>query len=276
MKISIIIPAYNVEDHLQKAVDSIFVTGYPDIEIIIVDDNSTDNTHDIARKIEHNHNDIVKVLKIPGSMNQGASAARNKGIECATGELVSFLDADDWYLENRFSTCVDILKNNPDVDGVYEKTLCIYKDKVESIKMLNKKELFLDGTHLESVTNRLLKSSWTTNAITLKRSILKKSGLFNETLLLGQDIELWLRLSCIAKLVEGNSAAPVAVYNRHGSNRYNPLIMGSHLIIAYRSFLDWLDSQTQCNKDRKDIEAHLEFLSGPSKKIKLPGCQENL
>lgn len=97
--ISIIIPAYNAEKYIERSVNSCLKQDYLDIEIIIVDDGSTDKTLNISRKLQKNINKI-NVLK---QQNSGVSAARNLGIASAKGEYIIFLDADD-YLESDFCT----------------------------------------------------------------------------------------------------------------------------------------------------------------------------
>lgn len=91
-KISIIIPAYNAELYLNECIMSVCKQSYNNLEIIIVDDGSTDNTLDIIEKIKKKDSRIIVVQK----KNGGVSSARNEGMKKATGDYVLFLDADDW------------------------------------------------------------------------------------------------------------------------------------------------------------------------------------
>lgn len=90
-RISIIIPAYNVEEYLARCLDSIVAIGCDDLEIIIVNDGSKDSTEDIALNYSQQH-PFIKVISQP---NAGVSGARNRGISEATGTWIGFLDADD-------------------------------------------------------------------------------------------------------------------------------------------------------------------------------------
>lgn len=91
-KISIIIPCYNVAEYLPQCLDSIFNQTYKNIEIICVNDGSTDNTLDILNKYKLNDNRVVVV----DQENSGASAARNHGLNYVTGDYIMFVDSDDW------------------------------------------------------------------------------------------------------------------------------------------------------------------------------------
>ena len=98
-KISVIVPAYNVEDYLENCLESISNQTHSNIEIIVVDDGSPDRSGEIAE--EYKKKDTR--LKVIHQMNGGLSAARNTGLESATGDFVCFIDSDDWiepdYLE---------------------------------------------------------------------------------------------------------------------------------------------------------------------------------
>jgi glycosyltransferase involved in cell wall biosynthesis/serine acetyltransferase/ubiquinone/menaquinone biosynthesis C-methylase UbiE len=112
MKISFIIPAYNVENYISKCLDSILRQSISDIEIIVVDDGSVDSTNAILRSYEKNDSRI-KVYK---QKNAGQGAARTFGLKKAKGDYVWFVDADDWLVDFSLLRIVNILsKNKPDV-----------------------------------------------------------------------------------------------------------------------------------------------------------------
>lgn len=91
--ISIIVPAYNAERTVEKAVKSAINQTYKDLEIIIIDDGSKDNTREILEQMASGDSRIKLIKK---NQNEGLSAARNSGMSCASGEYLTFLDADDW------------------------------------------------------------------------------------------------------------------------------------------------------------------------------------
>lgn len=105
-KISIIIPVYNSEKYLEQCIKSVLVQTYDNWEVIIIDDGSKDNTAQIYNKFAKENNKI----KIIYQKNQGVSAARNKGLEMANGEYITFLDADDWYEKDYLEKMINIIK----------------------------------------------------------------------------------------------------------------------------------------------------------------------
>ena len=100
MTITAIIPIYNATAFIEKAVDS--VRQFPEVkEILLIDDGSKDGSLKICRNLEH-HFPEVKVLTHPHNENRGVSATRNMGMDYATQDFIAFLDADDYWLPNRF------------------------------------------------------------------------------------------------------------------------------------------------------------------------------
>ncbi len=111
-KVSVIIPTYNYAAYIGKAVDSVLAQTYPDIEIIVVDDGSTDNTKDVLQKYED------KLVYIQQN-NQGAAAARNRGLKEANGNYICFLDADDTYYSDNIAEKVRFLAADESLDWCY-------------------------------------------------------------------------------------------------------------------------------------------------------------
>ena len=95
-KVSVIIPVYNVEEYLSECIDSVVKQTLQDIEIILIDDGSTDGSGEICDKYAEKNNNILVVHQ----ENRGLSCVRNRGIEIASGEYVQFLDSDDYITEN--------------------------------------------------------------------------------------------------------------------------------------------------------------------------------
>ena len=105
--ISIIIPVYNVEKHLKKCVDSVLVQSYNNIEVILIDDGSTDKSGNICDKLALSDSRIV----VKHKKNGGLSSARNMGIDEAKGEYITFIDSDDVisedYIEYLYKNLID-------------------------------------------------------------------------------------------------------------------------------------------------------------------------
>ncbi|HFN2434299.1 TPA: glycosyltransferase family 2 protein, partial [Enterococcus faecium] len=111
-KLSIIIPFYNAKNTLKRAVDSVLTQGYPNIEILLIDDGSTDGSSDIGDEIAN----LESKVACYHLENAGPSVARNCGIKEATGNLVGFLDSDDYFLPDCFNNVLkDYHRNYPDI-----------------------------------------------------------------------------------------------------------------------------------------------------------------
>jgi len=222
-KVSVIIPVYNTEKYIIEAIQS--VASLEDVgEILVVDDGSTDNSLSICKDLATNI-PLLRILQHKDSKNHGRSASRNLGIKSAKYPYVSFLDADDIYLSNRFEIDKSIFEKNQDIDGVYGALKAFFE--TNSAKSLFFEHYSSDLTTIkttvspENLLEILLFGSlghFQTNTITLKKSIFKKIGLFRENLFLGEDTHLWLRAACLGKLVPGSIIDPIALRRVHDSN----------------------------------------------------------
>lgn len=111
-KVSVIVPVYNVKDYLERCVVSICTQIYKNIEIILIDDGSTDKSSVICDELAKSDNRIQVVHK----KNGGLSDARNTGIQIATGDLITFIDSDDWVTQNYISNLVKCMdQTNSDI-----------------------------------------------------------------------------------------------------------------------------------------------------------------
>lgn len=106
-KVSIIIPIYNAEKNLEKTLASIFAQTYKNIEVVLIDDCSTDNSAKIIIEYKKKHSEIKYYCQ---PENLGAGAARNKGLELATGQYVAFLDSDDIWMSEKLERQLSLMK----------------------------------------------------------------------------------------------------------------------------------------------------------------------
>lgn len=113
-RISLIIPVYNVENYLEKCLDSVVFQTIPFYEVILIDDGSTDRSADVCRKYISQYSNLALIAQ----ENKGQSAARNVGIEHASGEYLMFLDSDDWLRRDCVQILSEILEKE-NVDAIY-------------------------------------------------------------------------------------------------------------------------------------------------------------
>ena len=145
LNLSIIIPVYNVEAYIEECLASVVAQSdaKANIECIIVDDCSPDGSMDIVRRFVDNYQGAVLFRTLRHEVNRGISAARNTGVEAATGDYVFFIDSDDYLMEHGLKTLVDGLLANPDADVVQGNSLFLdkkaYSKRQEPIVLLSKK-----------------------------------------------------------------------------------------------------------------------------------------
>lgn len=114
--ISVIIPVYNVAPYLRRCVDSLLAQTYPNYELILVDDGSTDDSPAICDVYKERYGRV----RVMHQSNQGVSTARNHGIEAARGEYISFVDADDWVEPGFLQAFAEEVERHPEVDCVIQ------------------------------------------------------------------------------------------------------------------------------------------------------------
>jgi glycosyltransferase involved in cell wall biosynthesis len=181
--ISIIIPSYNRENLLLKAIDSLVVQTYRHFEIIIVDDGSTDNT---CTAIQKYHDDRIRYVY---QENRGPAAARNRGIKEARYSHIAFLDSDDWFVPEKLETQLVRMKEEPHY-------LISHTDEIwyRRGKLLNqKKRHHKPGGYIFARCLELCTVSMST--VMVRRELFDTIGLFDESLPCCEDYDFWLRAS---------------------------------------------------------------------------------
>lgn len=192
-KISVIIPAYNAEEFIEVAIHSILNQSYKNIELLIVNDGSTDETLSVIRKYEYDRR-----VSIIDQNNSGVSEARNKALDVATGAYCMFLDSDDWIgtdvVEHMVRAICDLSRKNPGKELLLAQN-CTFIDEDKNKKEnriskinrgLNQRVLSSESALLEVGTSKyILQSVW---AKMFSLSVIKKHNLrFNIELSNGED-----------------------------------------------------------------------------------------
>ena len=212
MKISIVIPLYNKERSIKRAIKSVLNQTYRDIELIIVDDGSTDNSLLKAKEIE---DDRIFIYR---QENQGVSAARNKGIELSRSCYICLLDADDEWLPNHLENIVKLIKKEPNA-GLYLSRFAEYDAKGEYfLGNISLPENYIgevyDFFRTFANSRSLVCSS---NSCINKEYFEQIEGGFPIGRKVGEDIYVWLRLALISKVLF--SSEVTSLIHRDAENR---------------------------------------------------------
>ena len=189
MKVSVIIAAYNIEKYIQRCIESVVNQSEREIEIIIVNDGSTDNTLNIINKVNELDDRIIVINK----KNQGLIEARKTGLKYANGEFILFLDGDDW-LENN---CIEELyktANDKKADVVLYNAYMVYDDRKEIFDTFIEK--FIDDIKKNPVKNLLLLNiSPTIWSKFIKKSFLEENNIeFPQNISYAEDLAAVLNI----------------------------------------------------------------------------------
>ncbi|MGE5308822.1 MAG: glycosyltransferase family 2 protein [Deltaproteobacteria bacterium] len=180
--VSVIIPAYNAGRWLSSAIDSVLRQTYDEIEIIVVDDGSTDATAESLSPY------FLKITYVR-QKNSGPAAARNRGISLARGRFIAFLDADDLWLPDKLERQVDALDRDPAAGACH--TNVDFMDERGNVVDHPDEGLEQSGMILERLL--LWKSRVLLSSLLLRRECLESTGGFDETLLTGEDWHFIMR-----------------------------------------------------------------------------------
>ena len=149
--ISIIIPVYNVEKYLTQCLDSVINQTYRNIEIICINNGSTDGSETILKEFQKND----KRIKVINTVNEGVSIARNKGLEIITGDYTMFVDSDDWI---DLETCEEVMKvvAKNEADVVMWSYIREFENKSLPKKIFNENEIVFKGNKVRNLHRRFV------------------------------------------------------------------------------------------------------------------------
>lgn len=186
--VSVIIPVYNTEKYLVEALNSVLSQTYKNIEVIAVDDGSTDTSPDILSK----YSDRIKILSQP---NRGASAARNYGVSASSGEIIAFLDSDDLWDSNKIERQLAVLQNHPEAVGVYSDVRYIDANGKEIKPTDAYRMVWCSGNILEPLLAGKGVFGFSPSQTIIRRKCFELAGGFPENVKQCEDYGLWLKLS---------------------------------------------------------------------------------
>ncbi|EHQ87566.1 glycosyltransferase [Desulfosporosinus youngiae] len=229
-KVSVVIPTYNHARYLLYALDSVLNQSYANLEVIVIDDGSTDGTSEVVKPYFSRINYIYKA-------NGGTPNALNYGLSLATGKYICWLSADDALIEDKISKQVGLMESDPSLGFSYTSFIVIDANgtkqyDVNSPYYPNKQEMvtkLMEGCFING------------SSVMMRSSSLKTVGNFDEGLPQAHDYDLWFRF--LRHYNCGFLAEPLLAYRWHGKNMSRNPINECISIVqerAKRSFPEWL------------------------------------
>lgn len=228
MKVSVVIPTYNRATFITNALNSIIKQDYDNIEIIVVDDGSTDDTRSVVNSLQKTYSNI---FYLQNERAKGPSGARNTGIIKSSGKYLSFLDSDDIWLDSHLTNGLKILTKHPEIDVLFGnfnvvdfqagKHLYDFFGQKKILHTLKSVEL---SPRLRLLQDNLFKALIQENFFHLASAIIRKSSahniLLDESIMFSEDRDFAIRLYKEAKATFAYREDPVFVMHRHDSHLY--------------------------------------------------------
>lgn len=261
MKVSILIPVYNSEKVLEKAIESAINQTWENIEIIIVDDGSSDNSLAIAQLFAAKHN-IIQVYAQP---NRGACNARNRAFTNCTGDYIQYLDADDILSPDKIKNQLALLTPDDHNTILSCPWVRFYKD--EEIETIPIPERFLDRDwsnptdwllHAWSGKGMAQTSVWLT-----PRHFIEKVGVWDERLSVNQDGEFFCRVLLMASCIKFTNKSTVYYRsgNPHSVSQIRSEQKAADLLLSYRLYAEHVLRKADTKKVRQALAVnYLSFI----------------
>ena len=211
MTINIIIPLYNKENTIGRAIQSVLHQVYQDFRIIVVDDGSTDRSYHVISQIKDRR------IKIIRQSNQGEGAARNRGVDEVSDKFVAFLDADDEWRPEFLSSIVCLIKKYPEC-GLFGS----YYDICEGHSLRSPSPINHFSQNWHGIIDNYFQVMFdyipfNSSSVVIKKKELKDVGSFPVGVKLGGDIDTWFRLYEVCKFAYLNQ--PLSIYHFDAENR---------------------------------------------------------
>jgi glycosyltransferase involved in cell wall biosynthesis len=232
--VSIIINCYNGEKYLDKAIKSVLEQNYRYWEIIFFDNNSTDASSSILKRYKDRR---IKYFK--SQKTYPLYKARNLAISKSKGELIAFLDVDDWWLKNKLNKQVKVFLKDPAVDVLYSN-IYLYNEKKQT------KTIYIKKINYGKLTQKLVdKFEMPILSTVIKRNIFNQIKFDNRYTIIG-DFDFFVRLSLIKNITVIQE--PLACYRVHDSN-----LTTKKIELNIKELENWVSEKTK-NKNFKLID----------------------
>ena len=233
--VSIVTPSYNQAPFLEQTMLSVLEQDYPRIEYIVIDGGSTDNSVEIIKKYAD------RLTYWVSEKDSGQAEAINKGFVRAKGEILAWLNSDDYYMLNTVSVAVRCFEQNPDVVMVYGDMLAVDGDG-NTINLLKYKQLSLEDLLCFQIIGQ--------PSVFFRRSALEKAGMLEPTFHFMLDHQLWIRLAQQGGILHIPQIWSAARYHPGAKNRARAAEFGRE---AFR-VLDWAKNQPELSETLSKVK----------------------
>jgi glycosyltransferase involved in cell wall biosynthesis len=190
---------------VRSAIDSVLAQKYPNLQLLIIDDGSTDDTDRVI-------GELGPSVRYHRQANAGAAAARNAGLRLANGDFVAFLDSDDLFLPGKLHEQVEYFHKNPSVVLVY----CWYSIVDDSGRSRLGRRCRLTGNAADALLAQSMHGPLATPTVMARRAALLEAGGFDESMRLSEDTDLWCRVARLGPI--GLIPKVLVEVHRHGTN----------------------------------------------------------
>lgn len=233
--ISIITPSFNQARYLETTIESVLTQDYPRIEYILIDGASTDASVDIIKKYGS------KLAYWVSEKDSGQAEAINKGLVRAKGDIIAWLNSDDYYLPNTVSRVVQVFEENPTVIMVYGNMLAV-DERGQTINFLKYKQLSLEDLICFQIIGQ--------PSVFFRRAVLEQLGLLDSSFHFLLDHHLWIRIAQQGKVLHVPQTWSAARYHADAKNRAKAAEFGRE---AFR-ILEWVKSQANLREAVARVE----------------------
>lgn len=247
MMFSVVIPLYNKEDHIKKAIDSVLQQSLENLELIIVNDGSTDNSLKIVQQIRDDR------IRIINQSNFGVSTARNNGVKAARYDHIAFLDADDWWDPHYLEEMQQLIHKYPDA-GLWAAKYYKVKFGRETEANIGLEKGFNEG--YIDYYKVYVKTMWmpiTSSSFIIPKKIFKELNGYKASLKIGEDFDLWVRIALEYKIAYLNK---VLVYYNQDVSANNRTVGGGRIWKPENHYifqLEYLKKEEKINPSLKHL-----------------------
>ncbi len=247
--VSVIIPLYNKERHIRKALQSVIDQTYLHRELIVVNDGSTDKSLEIVEQINRANYQQIRIID---QANQGVSITRNNGVIASVYPYIAFLDADDWWDSDYLQQMVDLIRCFPNA-GIYGCRYWYVKNKQKRLTNIGLQNGFDSGyiNYIRTYASTFF-VPFNCSFVVVKKNVFKEFKGFHPKLKFGEDFHLWIRIALKYKVAYLNK--PLAYSNQDvnkkiralGEKIWNPV---NHFIFN----LSFLEKDENHNQELKKL-----------------------